>query len=537
MAEESSKGWLSRAKAVAKELLGFTDEVEQGNELAQADGYFGYDHVTVSTLLGTGKRQARSRADIYTKWHYMAGDPIIATALRLHVTMALGGHETTGDTVFIEPTPEAETDKTRKKYADEIAKDLGKLFNRIAPQVAFNACAFGDAYGRIYYKDGRGIVSIYTDEMIYPPLVQPYERGDKTAGYVVSTGQKFTERLTIKQMARVRMPRMLYVAQNRVIEKAMRHSIKEDDVEALPLLPSLAGGSFLEAAEEAYDNLINTLTGLVGQRILSSIDESMIGVNLEGMTKEQRKLFMDSMKNMLLTSKKMAEDAIKSGKPVTERRYHIMPTFAEKQLAQISQFNGTGGAASISIEDVMLHAKLLAGALGVDLSMLGFADILSGGLGEGGFFRTSAQAAERSRIIRTSLQEFFEDLIDLHCLHKYGWVFEDGDRPVRVNFYGSISALESEQMASRERAANATAMAVQTFMQLKDMGLSKDANKHIIEKMMGLDDDAAELISGAIEKAPKEDPNAMGGGFGGGNEEPPPDFDQPQDGTPQDEEQ
>lgn len=92
-------------------------------------------------------------------------------------------------------------------------------------------------------------------------------------------------------------------------------------------------------------------------------------------------------------------------------------------------------------------------------------------------------------------------------------------------------------MASRERAANATAMAVQTFMQLKDMGLSKDANKHIIEKMMGLDDDAAELISGAIEKAPKEDPNAMGGGFGGGNEEPPPDFDQPQDGTPQDEEQ
>lgn len=78
MAEESSKGWLSRAKAVAKELLGFTDEVEQGNELAQADGHFGYDHVTVSTLLGTGKRQARSRADIYTKWHYMAGDPILS---------------------------------------------------------------------------------------------------------------------------------------------------------------------------------------------------------------------------------------------------------------------------------------------------------------------------------------------------------------------------------------------------------------------------------------------------------------------------
>ena len=40
----------------------------------------------------------------------------------------------------------------------------------------------------------------------------------------------------------------------------------------------------------------------------------------------------------------------------------------------------------MSIDDIMLHAKLLAGALGVDLSMLGFADTLAGGLGEGGFF-------------------------------------------------------------------------------------------------------------------------------------------------------
>jgi hypothetical protein len=53
-----------------------------------------------------------------------------------------------------------------------------------------------------------------------------------------------------------------------------------------------------------------------------------------------------------------------------------------------------GRAATISIEDVMLHARMLAGALGVDLSMLVFADQLSGGAWRGGFFRVSAQAAD-----------------------------------------------------------------------------------------------------------------------------------------------
>ena len=521
-------GWLAKAKEAGKRLLSLSnDDSRPGeNDLERAESTFGYDAVSVSMLLGSGKRAARSRVDLYTKYHEMMGFPIISTALRAHVTVALGGDERTGAVVFIDPTSDAEKNPELKKIVEEIKLDLEPMFNRVAHQTAFNAAGFGDAYARVYSEEKEGITDIYTDEMVYPPLVQPYAKGNRVVGYVVSTGRKFVERMTIKQIARAKMPRMHYVAQVRVIEKAMQAALREDDVEALPILPELIGGSFLDGVEEAYDNLLAALVGLIGQRILNSIDESMVGVNLEGMTKDQRKEFMNSIKEMLKSSKKYAEEAVKRGVPVTERRFHLIPTFNEKQLTQVQGFQNTSGAQSISIDDVMFHAKVLAGALGTDLSILGFSDILSGGLGEGGFFRTSVQSAERARIIRTCLSDFYNYLVDLHTLAKYGWVFDPKSRPFQINFYGSNSALEAEKHASQERAVNASAMFLTALDQIKNLGMDAAVNKQILERLLEVDADLAKQIADALEKAKAaadaadaaggEDDQSGGGGPGFG---------------------
>lgn len=512
----ADSGWMARAKSVAKDFLGIKSEAttSRDSELGRADSTFGFEPVSVSILHGTGRRVARSRTAIYSKWHYMSGDPVVSAALRAHITVALTGDERTGQAVFIEPVPGIEKDKTLSKIAHEIKEELEPLFNKIAHQVAFNATAFGDAYGRVYSKKGVGIQDVYVGEMVFPPLVQPYEKGSATHGFVISTGDKFTERLSITQMVRMEMPRMLYTPSNPVMEKALRTAITEDDIDALPLLPALAGGSFLDGAEEAYDNLMSALAGLVGQRILNSMDESMIGANLEGMTLEQRKEFMASLKAMLIASKERAAKAVKDGKPVTERSYHIIPTFSEKQMTSISQFNGTSGASSISIEDVLFHAKLLAGALGTDLAMLGFSEILSGGLGDGGFFRTSTQSAEKSRIIRTALAKYFNDLIDLHTLAKYGYVFAPKDKPFSVNFYGANSAVQAEKQASAEKAMNATSIMLTAVNQLKDLGLGPDVNRQILEKSMELDSDLAELIAKSIPALPPPDEGGEDNQFG-----------------------
>lgn len=475
---------------------------------------YGAGSTTIAALLGSGRRGARSRPIIYEKWSMMEGDPIVSTALMLLVTSALGGHETSGDIVFIEKTAEAKKDKRLAAIADEIAADLAPIFNRVAFQIAYTGAAFGDAYARIY-ADGRGVIDLHADEMLRPPLVQPFERGSRTVGYLVYIGERNKERLDVSQVARMKMPRTQWVPQYGIVEKSLHQAITEDDIDQLPVIPSMAGGSLLYSAEEPYDNLIASLLGLVGQRWMDSIDEQMIGVNLDSMTLEQQERFMESVKGMFQSSKLRAEQAVKTGRPVMERIRHILPVFNEKQLTTVGPTNGgqPGRAATISIEDVMLHARLLSGALGVDLSMLGFADQLSGGLGEGGFFRVSAQAAERARIIRVALSEFFNHVIDIHTMRRYGVVFDAKERPWEINFFGSISALEAEKQRTRSDSMNAGMLLVQSMQMMKELGASKEIMGHFLSKTMILDEDQAKLYAAIVDAKPPED---GGGGFGGG---------------------
>ncbi|WP_175712241.1 hypothetical protein [Burkholderia ambifaria] len=474
--------------------------------------------LSFSTLLGSSKRPARNRQQIYMKWNEMAGDPIISTALRLHVTAALGGHETSGDVVFIETEASAAKDERKVKIATEISNDLGPLFNRIAYTVAFNGAAFGDAYGRIYLGP-NGVADVYVDELVHPATVIPYEQGNKTVGFVTATSERGTERLDRSQMARLKMPRTLYTPQVRAIEKAIRTMLTEDEIDNLPLMPSSAGGSFLDAAEGPYDNLYAALVSLVGQRVLDSIDETMFAVNMDGMTKQQQKSFLVNFVKILKASKKRADDAVKRGKPVLERIFHLIPTWGEKQLTAI---NGTGanGAGrgpngNISVEDVMLYAKLLAGTLGIDLSMLGFSELLSGGLGDGGFFRTSAQAAERSRLLRVGLTEFYNAIIDVHTHHRYGHIFEEAERPWSINFYGTISALESERQRTKTEAMNTSIMLGQAIEQFKGLGLSEKTLIMVLSKIMTLDEDQARAIAKDViaEMERRRAEEAAGGGF------------------------
>lgn len=196
-----------------------------------------------------------------------------------------------------------------------------------------------------------------------------------------------------------------------------------------------------------------------------------------------------------------------------ERVRHLIPVWGDKQLISLGGESGGRSSSAVGIEDVLLHAKLLAGTLGVDLSMLGFADQLSGGLGEGGFFRTSAQAAERSRIIRVAAEDFFNHVIDVHTSKRYGFVFSAGERPWDVQFYGSISALEAERTRTRTESMNAGMLLAQAMQTMKDMGASEEIMRAFLNKTMMLDDEEATLYAGIVNAKPPVD---EGGGFGGG---------------------
>ncbi len=501
---------IGRAKWAATNL-------KAAQEIDQSDTYlYGAGITTVASLLGRGRHEARTRQIIYEKWMRMEGDPIISTAIQLLVTAALGGHETTGDLVFVEERPIAKENKQLQAVVDDV-KTLAPLFNRIAFQMAYTGAIYGDSYARVYSAPKEGVIEVSTTELIRPQLVQPFERGDRTVGYAVTIGKRNFQRLDALQMVRLKMPRTVWIPQYGVLEKSLKMMLEEDDYEKLPLMPSMVGGSLIYAAEEPYDNLCATLLGLVGQRWIDSIDESIVTVNLKDMTKEQQQKTVESIKSMLSRSKEYAENAVKRGFPILEKIRHILPIFDEKQLATITPANGgaPGRAGNIAIDDIYFHARLLSGALGVDLSMLGFADQMSGGLGEGGFFRMSAQAAERSRVIRVALEECFNSIVDIHTYQKYGMVFTPSERPWDINFYGSISALEAEKQRTKEDAMNAAGLIAQIIGTLKEAGATPEIAERFLQKEMMIDEDEAKLYAKMLESTGGEGGD-MGGGFGGG---------------------
>ena len=469
---------------------------------------YGAGTTTVASLLASGSRQARTRQAIYDKWAQMEADPIVSSAIKLLVTSALGGHETSGDIVFIEKRPAADQNEQLGKMVEEIREDLSGILNRSAYPMAYLGSVFGDSYARIY-TDSRGVVDLYVDELVRPPLVQPFDRGSRTVGYAIYTGERNFQRLDTTQMARLKMPRSQWVPQHGVFEKSLKLALGTDDVNDLPLMPAMAGGSLIYPAEDPYDKLTASLLGLVGQRWMDSIDEQMLTVNLNDMSQDMQKKFMGSIKDMLTRSKEIAEEAVKGGRPIMERVRHVIPVFGDKQLTRMEGGGQSGRSDRISIEDVMLHARLLAGAIGVDLSMIGFADQMSGGLGEGGFFRTSAQAAESARVIRVALSEVFNHIIDMHTLKRYGMVFPASERPWKINFYGSISALEAERQRTLNDGMSVGLGLTQAIGAMRDMGANKRIMEAFLTDTMQLDEEQAKLYAELAEMGKDE-----GGGQG-----------------------
>lgn len=459
------------------------------------------DPISTNAIVGVGKRSQRSRDEIYSKYQYMLGDAIIGSSVKLHCTGALGGHETTEQLVFIEIKPEYANDPAKKAIVDDMAARLQPIFNKTAYTTAFNAAGYGDAYGRIYSQPRIGVLDLVCDEMVMPPLVQPYERAGQTVGYVIGGGRSFGERLTLMQIARAKMPRANYIPQTRAIDKVLRTAIKEDDPTKLPILPSLIGGSFLDAAEESYDNMTATLTSMVGQRIIDSIDETMFTVNMESMTKEQRVRFTQNVKTIFAKSKEYAEKAIKEGRPRLGRVRHFLPTYNEKQITNISADLGGSRGTQISVEDFMVHAKLLGGALAIDISMVGFADLLSGGLGDGGFYRVSMQAGEKTRQIRGALAGFYNHVCDVDAFQKHKLSLAPKDRYWNINFYGGQLALQRETIENKSIAIQTSSIVLQIFQQMKDLGAPKATVEHFLTSQMLFDAEEAALLAQMIAAA------------------------------------
>lgn len=488
------------------------DEKKQIQDITESSArlYTQSEAVTISQVLSdTGRGGNRTRADIYRSYSAMLYEPIIYQALNLHITNALGGHETTGDVIFIEPKADA-TD-AEIKMIQEINDDIGELLNHVIYPLALNAVAFGDSYARLGVENRRGVTHIFVDSEYMTPLVLPFEKTGKTIGYQVSINGETTI-LNATQLARFKMPRMGFVPQQLMQQKYEFHNILEDDFSKHNALPSDVGGSFLEGAERPFQLLQTALNGLNATRIRDAVRSFILTANVANMTDKQRQNFLGNLSQTLTDKKSQLRKAIENGQFLAEDFYHLIPVWQDKQLLSIDNqsFKSDGSDSGFRLDDVMFHAKQLAGILGLDLSLLGFSDQLSGGLGDGGFFRISAQSGQRARLIRKGADYFIHHVIDVHCFYKYGGIFDK--RPYTINYIGATSALERENQEVRERKISAAGALIQNLISLKDMGAGKDltAVAHFLTDQCGLDYDDAMIYAKFTQEQEPNNENDFG---------------------------
>ena len=468
----------------------------------------------------TRDKVLRTRQQIYMMWEIMQKDPQVAEALSLHVTAALGGHETTGDMIFITPHERVRGKGRRAKELRERvereANHIAPIINRYAYALARQAVGFGDSYARIYTDERKGVVGLMNNRHTAPPLIMPFEQAGATIGFHAleeEDRERSIAKLTPKQLLRVRMPRIDNVPQMPMQVWQDKKTLIYDRRSDNPILPAEVGGSFLYSIEEPWQDVTISRAGLNNQQIADSVKQAFLTINMEGMPPKQQKKYAQSITTMLTNYRNQIEEAFKGGEALYGTKYHLLPQWSEKQILQsageLSQRN-----APLNEGLLMLNLRRLAGGLGIDLSLMGWADMLAGGLGDGAAFHTSAQIMRRSTFIRQACIDSFNHLMSIHWGIKYGEYFDSKEYPWQFDFYSDQNAAATQALSNKQNRANTATIQAQAIQMLKDLGLGKETAQLILEDTMGYDIELAEKIAVAISQAPA-DPMAMPAMAGG----------------------
>lgn len=454
----------------------------------------------------------RDRKEIYTMYKRMQQDPTIDAALNLLVTAALGGHETRGEVVFISAADHLRSDGTRSKQLktliDKEKKYLQNLINNFIFALVRNGITFGDSYARIYGSHGYGITHVCCDEYVEPPLIQAYERAGKTVGYHVLEQNQYEikgiTKLTTAQMIRMKMQRIVPVPQFRLDHVLHGRILQTNEIDQVPIIPSPVGGSFLQNVEDAWTQTQLMFAALNSQQIADSVKNMFMTIDVSNMPPENRKIYKESLIKALLQQHEKTKDALKGGDPIWGTNVVVLPQWGEKQvvnpLGDIAQ-----RTAPLSMELVLTHLRRAMGSLGLDISLVGWADMLAGGLGDGAAFHTSAQVMQRSALIRQAVTEPLIDLILLHFAYKTGNLFSRDDLPFKIEFYSDISAAASEALNNKNTRSNTLMLTAQSLLALKELNLGDQSSKLLLTEYLGMDDDQAEIVCIDLKAAKKEE--------------------------------
>jgi hypothetical protein len=407
----------------------------------------------------------------YLDLERMATDPTIDSAIKMHITHALSARADTGEIISIESTSDKD---------DPITIDLRNTFkeqlNHNCHNWAYNAAVYGMWPVRIYGEQGHGVTMIRSDYYTHPRTLKKYEKNGQLVGYLSAyqdlgnIKNRMTRLMEPWKWVEFRIPFWPVFSWMEPVVEAQGQipiDIANDDLEQAPIVESQSyGSSLIETAYGPWLDLLEAILSLNMSRKNASRLERLIGVNTGKLSPKRAAEYLNSVSSQLLkTNQKNMNRLLRRGFVQTVVN-HLIPIWGDgKGRLEISTVEGSPNIDGLA--DIDFHVKRLGSALGIDPALLGFGEMLSGGLGDGGFFRLSIMAAIKGQLLRRAMVTGFDRLFDIHIAYKYGKVFLPGERPWRIIFNAVSSAMEREEAENNDARVNFATM-LGTMLQVVD---------------------------------------------------------------------
>ncbi|HCP8275949.1 TPA: phage portal protein [Escherichia coli] len=455
------------------------------------------------------------RLQKYNILETMAKSPTISTALNIHIAHALAPSKKTGQAFILSPKDGSDAEAVSR--CEELTADLGAMINDGLPSWAMIMAIFGASYVRPYAEQGRGITGIESSYYTLPHFVQEFYRGSQLVGfsgdYILDTHS--LRRVITEPWNLVSMKNPYWTPQHKVIPVSYGtkgYSLLSDQADKPLMETQNYGTSFLEYSYEPYLNLCASLAALKSTRNNAAKIDRLIALTTNTLDPVNAANYTRGVSQALKRHSDLVAQRSINANAIPTVLNHLIPVMGDGKNGITIDTQSIPADIS-GIEDVMFHLRQLAASLGIDATMLGWADQMSGGLGEGGWQQTAIQAALRANWIRQAAQRTIYRLLDIHLAYKYGKVYTETNRPYDVQFNSMNTAIQEEENRELDARANFVAVISQIMDQIQNnpkLAGSDAFMRYLFTEQLHIDDDTLNTMIKEFKANESEQNNEHG---------------------------
>lgn len=451
------------------------------------------------------RTKPKSRSERYAIIDEIRRHGIIQEGITTHISSALAPDSKSKQSFYLKSKDPAD-----KVLVDWLNETLIPVILRGIVSWSKVASEYGVAYPRPIYKEGVGIVDFEFNYYTMPHHIRMYERGGKVAAFTnqhMRTNEKGgVEIIPPWGLIPLRIPYGTPDIDDRPDAKVTAlYSLLNEEHREIAIESQDYGESFIINCYEPLMDLIDALLSLRASRTNASKRERLIKTYLGKLGSKQASQWLSEL-----------YDAVKSDDDWNAKRHASAGTRSTIENKFLPMRDGTNVETEMlevdpniqHIVDIEFYTKQIASYMGLDYTQLGFADQMSGGLGEGGFTQVSLQSGRRPALLRMAIENFINDACVLHIFYaKRKAVPKTASYPWEIIFTSmneTIKTAEEEEARMRADRAAILAGVIDAIVQ-GGTSRSKTLTRTILGDALNITEDALDAIMEELFAQPEEE--------------------------------